>query len=66
MKAQTHKAIDELYQFCNQNNISEFIDQIVLLSSNLTEIKNSEILGLGRYIEEKNRINLALLDIIKK
>ena len=66
MKAQTHKAIDELYQFCNQNNISEYIDQIVLLSSNLTEIKNSEVLGLGRYIEEKNRINLALLDIIKK
>ena len=66
MKAQTHKAIEELYQFCNQHNISEWRDQIVLLSSSLNEVKNSELLGLGQFIQEKNRINLALLDIIQK
>ena len=66
MKAQTNKAIDELYHFCNQNNILEFRDQIVLLSSSLNEIKKSELLGLGQYVKEKNRINLSLLQIIQK
>ncbi|MDW7692843.1 hypothetical protein R9C00_11080 [Flammeovirgaceae bacterium SG7u.111] len=66
MQAQTSKAIDELYQFCSEHNLTEFIDNLVLLSSNLAEIKNSEILGLGSYVEEKNRINLALLQMIKK
>ncbi|MEM1324407.1 MAG: hypothetical protein AAGI23_00555 [Bacteroidota bacterium] len=66
MKAQTQKALDELYTFLKATKVSDFIDQIIILSSNYNDIDKATTLGLGEYREEKNRINLALLKILTR
>ncbi|MCB9284319.1 MAG: hypothetical protein H6563_09625 [Lewinellaceae bacterium] len=66
MKAQTQKAISELYAFLNETKVPEVLNDLILLSSHYSEIEKSENLGMGRYIEEKNRINLALLKILEE
>lgn len=65
MKAETGRALDELFRLLKEKNIKEYLNQVMILSSSFQEIEKNERLGLGKFIEDKNRINLALIKIIE-
>ncbi len=64
MKAETGRALDELFRILKEKDIKDYLSQVILLSSNFQEIERNERLGIGKFIEDKNRINLALINII--
>lgn len=64
MKAETGRALDELFRILKEKDIKDYLSQVILLSSSFQEIERNERLGIGKFIEDKNRINLALINII--
>ena len=64
MKAETGRALDELFRILKEKDIKDYLNQVILLSSSFQEIERNERLGIGKFIEDKNRINLALINII--
>ena len=64
MNGHVKKAFDELYELVREENLKELLNSVITLSSNYNQIHNNSLLGLGESNNEKNRIILALLNLI--
>ena len=64
MNAETGRALKELFFVLKEKNIKDYLEEVMVLSSNFKEIERKESLGVGKFSEEKNRINLALIKLL--